>query len=59
MLDIEVDFHKLQKEMFDLLIREDPVEAKKLGLIGVHDNTNIFGSALAEEEKEEDNGLET
>ena len=45
--------------MFDLLIREDPVEAKKLGLIGVHDNTNIFGSALAEEEKEEDNGLET
>jgi molybdate-binding protein len=43
--DIEVDFQKLQREMFDLLIREDPIEAKRLGLIGVHNSTNIFGQA--------------
>ena len=45
--------------MFDLLIREDPIEAKRLGLIGVHNSTNIFGQAQIEQEEEEDNGLES
>ena len=58
MHELEVDFAKVQQELFDMLILEDPVEAKKLGIMPGH---NVVAGELGvgQVEDDEDNGLET
>jgi len=38
-----MDFEELQQMVFDLIIKEDPVEAKKLGILGQKQEAKDLG----------------
>ena len=58
--DIQVNFEQMQEELFDLLIKEDPEEAKRMGILsGQIQSDDEYGVKMLDKQEEEDNGLET
>ena len=58
MHESEVDFNSLKEKLYQLLIHEDPLEAKRLGILGANADTGDgFGVGMIDDD--EDAGLET